>query len=103
MAISITKENLEFFLKVSLHFIKLYRLFCYTTYTYDMFPVVNPYNWPLSFINALTRPYFKLIKKLFNPITIGPLKYDISSLTAFILLEAIYREVVLFYFVVKKL
>lgn len=104
MLLSITKNSLELFLKFSLFVIKFYRLLCYTTYTFDMFPVINPYNWPLSFINSLTRPYFKLIKKIFKPVYIGDFaKFDISSILAFLILEAIYKEFVLLYFLIKKI
>ena len=104
MLLLITKNSLELFLTFSLFVIKFYRLLCYTTYTFDIFPVVNPYNWPLSFINSLTRPYFKFIKKIFKPVYIGEfVRFDISSILAFLILEAIYKEMVLLYFLIKKI
>lgn len=104
MFISLTKNSLQFFLASSLYAIKFYRLLCYTTYTFDIFPIVNPYNWPLSFINALTRPYFRLLKKIFKPVYLGEYgRFDISSILSFLVLEAIYRELVLLYILVKSI
>jgi uncharacterized protein YggT (Ycf19 family) len=87
------QPNLDILINLAIFGVKCYRLLCYTTYTFDMFPVVNPYNWPLSFINALTRPYFRLIKKFFKPIFLGGIiRFDISPIIAFLLLETVYRN-----------
>jgi uncharacterized protein YggT (Ycf19 family) len=87
------QSNIDILLTLALFVLRCYRLLCYTTYTFDMFPIVNPYNWPLSFINTLTRPYFRFIKKFFKAVYLGGIiRFDISPIIAFLVLETAYRN-----------
>jgi uncharacterized protein YggT (Ycf19 family) len=99
----IIKPNLDILINLTLFVVKFYRLLCYTTYTFDIFPVVNPYNWPLSFINALTRPYFRKIKKFFKTVYLGGIiRFDISPIIGFLFLEVLYRNLLLLQFIYLK-
>lgn len=98
------QPNLDILINLALFIVRCYRLLCYTTYTFDMFPIVNPYNWPLSFINALTRPYFRLIKKFFKTVYLGGIiRFDISPIIAFLLLETVYRNLIFLQSIYSKI
>lgn len=56
-------------------FVKFYRLICYAKLTFEWLPMINPYNFPLSYLYLLTNPYF-----LFWTRMLPNLRFEKSSL-----------------------
>ncbi len=48
-------------------FLKMYRGLCLTYVFLEQFWLLNPYFWPVSVINCLTKPYFDLCNYFFPP------------------------------------
>lgn len=62
--------------------VKFYKLLCYAKITGEWFPMLNPYVWPLSFIRAMTMPYFQFWSKLLPTLKFQKSSVEISGIIA---------------------
>ena len=70
-------------------FIKFYKVLCYAKLTCEWFPMINPYQWPFSFLQSLTRPYFQFWSKILPTIKLKKASVEISGIIALEALNAI--------------
>ena len=45
--------------------LKLFKVLCYSSLTFDWLPMINPYIWPFSFFRVATGWYFEVFQKHF--------------------------------------
>lgn len=69
--------------------IKFYKVLCYAKLTCEWFPMINPYQWPFSFLQSLTRPYFQFWSKILPTIKLKKASVEISGIIALEALNAI--------------
>ena len=113
---SLNVENLnllcffcKFFLTVLSYlyvWIKFYKVMCYGKMTCEWFPMLNPYQWPFSFLQTVTVPYFRFWSKLLPSLKFQKSSVEISGIVALEALNAIIyfcvRWVNLFLIVLKS-
>jgi hypothetical protein len=69
--------------------LKVYRVLCITKITFDQFPVLNPYKWPLSLIRVTTKPYFKFWSIILPNLKFGKSSFDVSSILGLEMLSSL--------------
>ena len=62
--------------------IKFYKFLCYIQMTSAWFPLLNPYQWPLSALRIVTKPYFNFWRKILPSIRIKKSSMEISGIIA---------------------
>ena len=75
--------------------VKFFKVICYSKLTFEWLPMINPYNWPFSFFQVMSTPYFKFWARILPPIKFEKSSVEISALIA---LEALNSMI---YFCVK--
>ena len=75
--------------------VKFFKVLCYAKLTCEWFPMLNPYNWPFSFLQTITNPYFKFWSKVLPSLKFKKSSVEISGIIA---LEALNASV---YFCVR--
>jgi hypothetical protein len=91
--LSILLVNLISYLYI---FVKFYKVLCYSKMTFEWLPMINPYLWPFSFFQILTKPYFAFWAKIFPNVKFENSSIEISGIIA---LEALNS---LLYFCVRS-
>jgi hypothetical protein len=61
---------------------KFYRVICYSKMTFEWLPMINPYEWPVSFFLTLSTPYFLYWSKLLPNLKTSKSTMEISSIIA---------------------
>jgi uncharacterized protein YggT (Ycf19 family) len=61
---------------------KFYRVICYAKMTFEWLPMINPYEWPVSFFLTLAEPYFLYWSKLLPNLKTSRSTIEISSIIA---------------------
>jgi uncharacterized protein YggT (Ycf19 family) len=69
--------------------IKFFKVLCYAKLTCEWFPMINPYNWPFSFFQTVTGPYFRLWSKILPALKFQKSSVEISGIIALEALNAI--------------
>jgi uncharacterized protein YggT (Ycf19 family) len=69
--------------------IKFYKVLCYGKMTCEWFPMLNPYQWPFSFLQTVTVPYFRFWSKLLPSLKFQKSSVEISGIVALEALNAI--------------
>lgn len=69
--------------------VKFYKVLCYAKLTCEWFPMLNPYNWPFSFLQAITNPYFRFWSKILPSLKFKKSSVEISGIIALEALNAI--------------
>ena len=69
--------------------IKFYKILCYAKLTCEWFPMLNPYQWPFSFLRTMTRPYFKFWSRILPSLRFKKSSIDISGIVALEALNAL--------------
>lgn len=62
--------------------IKFYKVLCYAKLTCDWFPMLNPYNWPFSFLQTITNPYFRFWSRILPSLKFKKSSVEISGIIA---------------------
>jgi len=62
------------------YFLKVYRMICYAKLTLEWFPLINPYQWPVSMLRTLSQPYFAFWRRLFPRLKFGKTSIDIGTI-----------------------
>jgi uncharacterized protein YggT (Ycf19 family) len=79
-------QSLSIFLINAISYIyiiaKFFKVICYTKMTLEWFPMINPYSWPFSIFQSLTKPYFSFWSKIFPTIRFEKSSLEISGLIA---------------------
>ncbi len=76
--------------------VKFYKVLCYSKLTCEWFPMINPYQWPFSFFQTMTAPYFRFWAKVLPNLKFQKSSLEISGIIA---LEALNT---LIYFCVRS-
>lgn len=63
-------------------FIKFYKVLCYSKMTFEWLPILNPYVWPFSFFQSMTKPYFSFWSRVFPTIEMPNSSIEISGILA---------------------
>jgi uncharacterized protein YggT (Ycf19 family) len=69
--------------------VKFFKVLCYAKLTCEWFPMLNPYNWPFSFLQTITNPYFKFWSKVLPSLKFKKSSVEISGIIALEALNAI--------------
>lgn len=69
--------------------IKFYKVLCYAKLTCEWFPMLNPYNWPFSFLQTITNPYFRFWSRILPSLKFKKSSVEISGIIALEGLNAI--------------
>ena len=69
--------------------VKFYKVLCYAKLTCEWFPMLNPYNWPFSFLQTITNPYFRFWSKILPSLKFKKSSVEISGIIALEALNAI--------------
>ena len=69
--------------------VKFFKVLCYAKLTCEWFPMLNPYNWPFSFLQTITNPYFKFWSKILPSLKFKKSSVEISGIIALEALNAI--------------
>jgi hypothetical protein len=69
--------------------LKLFKVLCYSSLTFDWLPMINPYIWPFSFFRIATGWYFELFQKHFPTIVINKRGFNISTIVGLELLNSL--------------
>lgn len=86
MGVSIFLVNLISYLYIG---VKFFKVLCYAKLTCDWFPMLNPYNWPFSFLQTITNPYFRFWSKVLPSLKFKKSSVEISGIIALEALNAI--------------
>ena len=78
-----------YFISYFQFFIKFYRVLCYSKLTLTWLPTINPYVWPFSFFQLITKPYFTFWSQILPTIKLKASSFEISSLIAIEALSSI--------------
>ena len=70
-------------------FIKIYKILCYAKMTSDWFPMLNPYQWPFSFFQAVATPYFRFCAWLLPSLKFKKSSIEISGIVGLEALNAV--------------
>lgn len=62
--------------------VKFYKVLCYAKLTCDWFPMLNPYNWPFSFLQTITNPYFRFWSRILPSLKFKKSSVEISGIIA---------------------
>lgn len=62
--------------------IKFYKVLCYAKLTCEWFPMLNPYNWPFSFLQTITNPYFRFWSRILPSLKFKKSSVEISGIIA---------------------
>lgn len=62
--------------------VKFYKILCYAKLTCDWFPMLNPYNWPFSFLQTITNPYFRFWARILPSLKFKKSSVEISGIIA---------------------
>jgi uncharacterized protein YggT (Ycf19 family) len=68
--------------------IKFYKVLCYSKITFEWLPMINPYDWPFSFFQAVTNPYFAFWAKILPSLKFEKSSLEISSIVGLEALNA---------------
>ena len=69
-------------------FLKFYTALCYTKITFEWLPMINPYLWPFSFFQIITRPYYAFWAKVLPTIKFEKSSFDVSAMVGVIALNS---------------
>ena len=69
--------------------VKFFKVLCYAKLTCEWFPMLNPYNWPFSFLQTITNPYFRFWSKVLPSLKFKKSSVEISGIIALEALNAI--------------
>jgi uncharacterized protein YggT (Ycf19 family) len=86
MSLAILLLNIISYLYIS---VKFFKVLCYAKLTCDWFPMLNPYNWPFSFLQTITNPYFRFWSKILPSLKFKKSSVEISGIIALEALNAI--------------
>lgn len=86
MGIGIFLVNIISYLYIA---VKFFKVLCYAKLTCEWFPMLNPYNWPFSFLQTITNPYFRFWSKVLPSLKFKKSSVEISGIIALEALNAI--------------
>ena len=86
MVIGIFLVNIISYLYIA---VKFFKVLCYAKLTCEWFPMLNPYNWPFSFLQTITNPYFRFWSKVLPSLKFKKSSVEISGIIALEALNAI--------------
>jgi uncharacterized protein YggT (Ycf19 family) len=69
--------------------VKFYKVLCYAKLTCEWFPILNPYEWPFSFFQTMTIPYFRFWSNVLPTLKFQKSSVEISGIIALEALNAI--------------
>ena len=69
--------------------LKFYTVLCYTKITFEWLPMINPYAWPFSIFQVITRPYYAFWSKIMPPIKFEKSSFEVSAMVGLIALNSV--------------
>ena len=69
--------------------LKFYKVICYSRLTFEWLPMLNPYDWPFSFFQLVTTPYFNFWLRIMPVIQLQTSSLEVSGIIALEALNAL--------------